>query len=46
LLPGHEALADELHRGWLARVGAGEVLAEVASGVAAETAASAAENDR
>jgi len=46
LLPGHEALADELHRGWLARVGAGEVLAEVASGVAAETAASAAEDDR
>lgn len=42
LLPGHEALADELHRGWLARVGAGEVLAEVASSAAAETAGSAA----
>jgi ATP-dependent DNA helicase RecG len=28
LLPGHEALARELSDGWLARVGAGEVLAE------------------
>jgi ATP-dependent DNA helicase RecG len=31
LLPGHEALAAELHHGWLARIGTGEVLAEVAS---------------
>ena len=29
LLPGHDALAAELRDGWLARVGAGEVLAEV-----------------
>jgi ATP-dependent DNA helicase RecG len=29
LKPGHEALAAELRDGWLARVGAGEVLAEV-----------------
>jgi ATP-dependent DNA helicase RecG len=28
LLPGHDALAAELRDGWLARVGAGEVLAE------------------
>jgi ATP-dependent DNA helicase RecG len=28
LLPGHETLAAELRDGWLARVGAGEVLAE------------------
>jgi ATP-dependent DNA helicase RecG len=28
LLPGHEALAAELRDGWLARVGAGEVLAD------------------
>ena len=31
LLPGNEALALELSSGWLARVGAGEVLAEVES---------------
>ena len=31
LLPGHDALAAELRDGWLARVGAGEVLAEVAA---------------
>jgi ATP-dependent DNA helicase RecG len=30
LRPGSESLAVELQRGWLARVGAGEVLAEVA----------------
>ncbi len=30
LRPGNEALAVELDRGWLARVGAGEVLADVA----------------
>jgi ATP-dependent DNA helicase RecG len=36
LRPGNEALAVELQRGWLARVGAGEVLADVAD---AETAA-------
>jgi ATP-dependent DNA helicase RecG len=29
LLPGHEALGAELRSGWLTRVGAGEVLAEV-----------------
>ncbi len=29
LRPGHEALAAELREGWLARVGAGEVLADV-----------------
>ena len=29
LRPGHEALAAELRDGWLARVGAGEVLADV-----------------
>jgi ATP-dependent DNA helicase RecG len=29
LRPGHEALAVELRNGWLARVGAGEVLADV-----------------
>jgi hypothetical protein len=29
LLPGHDDLAAELRDGWLARVGAGEVLAEV-----------------
>jgi ATP-dependent DNA helicase RecG len=29
LLPGHDTLAVELREGWLARVGAGEVLAEV-----------------
>ncbi len=28
LLPGHEALDEELRTGWLARVGAGEVLAD------------------
>lgn len=31
LRPGNEALAVELDRGWLARVGAGEVLADVAA---------------
>jgi ATP-dependent DNA helicase RecG len=31
LLPGNEALAMELREGWLARVGAGEVLAEIPS---------------
>lgn len=40
LLPGHDALAAELRDGWLARVGAGEVLAEVAD--AAETGMAAA----
>jgi ATP-dependent DNA helicase RecG len=30
LRPGYEALAAELQRGWLARVGAGEVLADLA----------------
>jgi ATP-dependent DNA helicase RecG len=42
LLPGHDALAAELRDGWLARVGAGEVLAEVA-GAASFTEAAAAE---
>jgi ATP-dependent DNA helicase RecG len=32
LRPGNEALAAELKRGWLARVGAGEVMAEIADG--------------
>jgi len=32
LLPGHDELAAELSRGWLARVGAGEVLAEGEAG--------------
>lgn len=40
LLAGHDALATELRDGWLARVGAGEVLAEVAD--AAEMGAAAA----
>jgi len=40
LLAGHDALATELRNGWLARVGAGEVLAEVAD--AAEMGAAAA----
>jgi ATP-dependent DNA helicase RecG len=40
LRPGSEALAVELQRGWLARVGAGEVLAEVAE---AETGAASGE---
>jgi ATP-dependent DNA helicase RecG len=40
LRPGNEALAVELQRGWLARVGAGEVLADVAD---AETAAASGE---
>ncbi|MFI5257994.1 MAG: ATP-dependent DNA helicase RecG [Candidatus Limnocylindrales bacterium] len=31
LRPGHEALATELRTGWLARVGAGEVLADIPS---------------
>jgi ATP-dependent DNA helicase RecG len=31
MLPGHEALGAELKNGWLARVGAGEVLAEADS---------------
>jgi ATP-dependent DNA helicase RecG len=29
LRPGHDALAEELRNGWLARVGAGEVLADI-----------------
>ncbi len=29
LIPGHEALATELKTGWLSRVGAGEVLADI-----------------
>ena len=33
LLPGFEDLAAELRSGWLARVGAGEVLAEIAESV-------------
>jgi ATP-dependent DNA helicase RecG len=44
LRPGSEALAVELQRGWLARVGAGEVLAEVAEaevGTASEEATAA-----
>jgi ATP-dependent DNA helicase RecG len=32
LRPGNEALAVELREGWLARVGAGEVLADIPSG--------------
>jgi ATP-dependent DNA helicase RecG len=32
LRPGNEALAIELERGWLARVGAGEVLADISAG--------------
>jgi ATP-dependent DNA helicase RecG len=36
LRPGHEALGTELRAGWLARVGAGEVLAEAASAPEAE----------
>jgi ATP-dependent DNA helicase RecG len=42
LLPGHDALAAELRDGWLARVGAGEVLAEVADAAETGTAAAAA----
>jgi ATP-dependent DNA helicase RecG len=38
LLPGHDALAAELRDGWLARVGAGEVLAEVEGAVEMEAA--------
>jgi ATP-dependent DNA helicase RecG len=41
LLPGHDALAAELRDGWLARVGAGEVLAEVADAASAAEAAPA-----
>jgi len=41
LLPGHDALAAELRDGWLARVGAGEVLAEVAEAASATEAAAA-----
>lgn len=37
LRPGHEALAAELRTGWLARVGAGEVLADVPSDDADES---------
>jgi ATP-dependent DNA helicase RecG len=33
LLAGHDALATELREGWLARVGAGEVLAEAEGGI-------------
>ena len=42
LLPGNEALAAELRGGWLARVGAGEVLADLDAdgGPAVEAAAS------
>jgi len=36
LLPGYEALGGELRKGWLARVGAGEVLAEAAETADAE----------
>ena len=39
LLPGNDALAAELRDGWLARVGAGDVLAEVAEAASAEAAA-------
>jgi ATP-dependent DNA helicase RecG len=39
LRPGHEALAAELERGWLARVGAGEVLAAGEGGPAATVGA-------
>jgi ATP-dependent DNA helicase RecG len=42
LLPGHDALAAELRDGWLARVGAGEVLAEVADAASATEATEAA----
>jgi ATP-dependent DNA helicase RecG len=35
--PGNEALAAELRMGWLARVGAGEVLADLAGVAGAET---------
>ena len=41
LLPGHDALAAELRDGWLARVGAGEVLAEVAEAASATEASAA-----
>ena len=37
LLPGHDLLAAELRDGWLARVGAGEVLAEVEGAAYADT---------
>jgi ATP-dependent DNA helicase RecG len=36
LRPGNEALAAELRSGWLARVGAGEVLADVADAADAD----------
>jgi ATP-dependent DNA helicase RecG len=39
LLPGHESLAAELRDGWLARVGAGEVLAEVEGAASSGSAA-------
>ncbi len=45
LLPGNEALADELQRGWLARVGAGEVLADVAGSETATADSEAAAPD-
>jgi len=37
LRPGNEILASELREGWLARVGAGEVLAELANGAGGAT---------
>ena len=46
LLPGHDALAAELRDGWLARVGAGEVLAEVEHAVAAGAGAAATAHGR
>ena len=41
LLPGSEALAEELRSGWLARVGAGEVLADADADVSSSTATAA-----
>jgi ATP-dependent DNA helicase RecG len=45
LVPGNEALAEELRHGWLARVGAGEVLAEIAADAMPEEAAGTAADD-
>ena len=46
LKPGYEALAAELRDGWLARVGAGEVMAdEAAPGTAAAVKSAAANHD-
>jgi ATP-dependent DNA helicase RecG len=45
LRPGSEALAVELQHGWLARVGAGEVLAEVAEAEAGSASGEATATD-